>query len=250
MDSRRMPLGGAAEGAEPDRGRDSREATVLLGDDEAITRTGVRRTLEPHGFRIVAEAGSADEALEAAIAKRPDVCLLATGLPGGGIGAARRILDVLPETKVAMLSASDREDDVFAALRAGADGYLLKTASPERLPHSIRSILRGEAVLPRQLTAPLIRELRERGPSRRIPLGVPGSIVELTSREYETLEHLRQGRSTPEIASQLRISQVTVRRHISSLIRKLGVQDRQSAVALLDRADPRASETREGRQAS
>lgn len=184
---------------------------------------------------VVAEASSANEAVEAALAQRPDVCLLSIRMPGNGIVAAERISAALPETKIAMLTESERDEDLVRAVRAGAVGYLLKTTSAERLPHAIRGLARGEAALPRVLTARLLKEVRAGGRGRHVPLSVDG--VELTEREFEVLELLRQGGRTGEIADQLGISEVTVRRHISAILRKLAVPDRRSALDLLERAE-------------
>ncbi len=211
--------------------------TVVLADDEIPTRAGVCRSLEANGFRIVAETSTASGAVESALAHRPDVCLLAVDMEGNGIVAAERIRNALPETKIVMLAASDREEDLFAALRAGAYGYLLKSTSPERLPHAVQGVLDGEAALPRGLTARLIREYRDRGRRRPLPFLVSGESVELTTREFEVLDRLRGGASTAVIADQLRITEVTVRRHISAILRKLGAPDRRTALELLARAE-------------
>jgi DNA-binding NarL/FixJ family response regulator len=210
---------------------------VLIADDQVAMRVGIRRALESHQMRVVAEAANAPEALHAALSHRPDVCLLAVPLPGGGIEALQLIRDAVPETKIVMLTASDREDDLFAVLRAGADGYLLKTTPGERLPLAIEGVLRGEAALPRRLAASLIREFRERGRMHRLPVSVDGKGVELTSREFEVLAHLQHGDSTAQIAGQLQISEVTVRRHISAVLQKLQVHDRSSALELLAREE-------------
>jgi len=215
----------------------ARGPAVVLADDEVPTRAGVRRSLESRGFRIVAEASSAADAVESAITHRPDVCLLAVGIEGNGITAAEQIRSALPETKIVMLTASDRDEDLFAALRAGAHGYLLKSTSPERLPHAVQGVLDGEAALPRELTARLIREYRDRGRRRQLPVLVSGESVELTTREFEVLERLRRGDRTAAIADQLRISDVTVRRHVSAILRKLGAPDRRAALELLERAE-------------
>lgn len=213
------------------------EPTVLLADDHVATRAGVRHALEPHGLRVVAEAGSAAEAVAAALRHRPDVCVLAVRMPGNGIEAARQISEALPMIKIVMLTASERDDDLFAALRAGADGYLLKTMSTERLPHTIRGVMRGEAALSRMMTARLIREFREGGRHRRLQLSVLGEGIELTAREFEVLERLRTRGRTVEIAADLGISEITVRRHISAILHKLGTPNRRSAIELLERAE-------------
>lgn len=209
---------------------------MLVADDETATRAGLRQVIEPHGLMVVAEASNADEAVHAALVHRPDVCLVTVRIPGSGIEAAHRIRDALPETKIIMLMSSEHDDDLFAALRVGADGYLLKASSSERLPQAIEGVLHGEAALPRVLTAQLIREFRDRGRGHWLPTSVSGEGVQLTEREFEVLTQLGQGKSTCEIATELGISDVTVRRHISALLRKLGVSDRQSAVRLLEGA--------------
>ncbi len=221
-------------------GEDREDVTVLLGDDQVAMRAGVRRALESNGLRVVAEAAEAHEAVAAALRHRPSVCVLAVRMPGSGISAAEQIRKALPATKIVMLTASDRDEDLFAALQAGADGYLLKQAtSIQRLPCAIRGVLNGEAALPRMLAGRLIREYRDRGRSHRLPLSICGRPVELTAREFQVLRWWRSGRSTSQIAVELRISEVTVRRHISSIEHKIGARDRRNALELLDRAEHR-----------
>jgi two-component system, NarL family, nitrate/nitrite response regulator NarL len=213
------------------------ELTVVLADNESAMRAGVRRALESDDLRVVAEASSAGEAVEAACAHRPALCLIDVDVPGNGIAAAQEIKQRLPSTKIVMLTASKREEDLFAALAAGADGYLLKSTSAQRLPRAVRGVLSGQAALPRELTARLIREFRDRGRRPRSPVSVSGHVVELTGREFEVLEPMRQQATTADIAGQLQISEVTVRRHISAIVHKLGAPDRRSAIELLERAE-------------
>jgi DNA-binding NarL/FixJ family response regulator len=206
--------------------------SVLLADDHAPTRAGVRAALEGHGFVVCAEAADAASAIEAAERERPDVCLLDIRMPGSGIAAAATISSRLPETAIVILTVSHDDTDLFDALRAGAAGYLLKDTDPRRLPTLLASVIRGEGALSPGLVAKLIEEFRERGRRRRLPLhGSRG--VELTSREFEVLDLLRQGLSTAEIASRLYIAEVTVRTHISAILRKLRVPDRRAAIELL-----------------
>lgn len=212
------------------------ELKVLLADDQAPARAGIKRAIEPYGLHVVAEASTADDAVRVALSDAPDVCVIAVGLPGHGIEAARRIKQALPSTKVVMMSGSENEEDLFAALRAGADDYLLMSTPAERLPHAILGVVRGEAALPRKLTARLIAEFRERGTRRRLMLP-SGGEVELTAREHEVLERLRRGDRTSEIAVRLGISEVTIRRHIGSVLRKLGMPNRRSAIELLEQAE-------------
>lgn len=219
------------------------ELTVLLADDQVGTRVGIKFAIEPHGFRVVAEASSMAEAVAAALRTGPDICLLATGLPGNGIEAARLIKETVPRTKIVMLTASGRNDELLGALRAGADGYLLMTTSPARLPHAIRGVANGEAALPRAFTAHLIEEFRAHGHRRRLALSVDDQAVELTAREFEVLERLRKRERTAEIAQHLGISEVTVRRHSSSILQKLGAPNRQAVIDMLDRAEQQSQTT-------
>jgi DNA-binding NarL/FixJ family response regulator len=213
------------------------ELTVVVADHHVPTRAGVRSALEANGLRVVAEAATAADAVKMACRLNPDICLIAVHLPGDGIEATRQIRDALLDTKIVMLTASERDQDLFAALRAGADGYLLKSTSPGRLPHAIRGVVSGEAALPREMTARLIREYRDRG-RRHVPrLVVDGNVVELTVREFEVLERLRKCERTAEIASHLGISEITVRRHVSTAVRKLGAPNRHAAVELLQAAE-------------
>jgi DNA-binding NarL/FixJ family response regulator len=202
-------------------------ARVLLADDHVPTRDDIRQTLEAHGrFHVCAVASDAAEAVEAAARERPDLCLLDIRMPGNGIAAAWEITARLPETKVVMLTVSRDDDDLFAALRAGASGYLLKDTDPSRLPHALEDVLSGEAAIPRALVARLVGEFRDRGPRRRAVL----SSEPLTSREWEVLELLRREHSTAEIAERLVLSQATVRSHVAAILRKLRVADRAALV--------------------
>jgi DNA-binding NarL/FixJ family response regulator len=211
----------------------------VIADDHVPTRAGVRASLERGGFEVVGEGGSAQAAIEAARRTRPDACLLDVHMPGGGSHAAEVISRELPETTVLMLTVSVNEDDLFGALRAGAAGYLLKDMDPARLPHAIHGALRGEAAIPRWLAARLIDEFRERGRRRRLPIANKRG-VDLTSREWEVLELLRQGLTTRDIAGRLAIADVTVRRHIGRVLAKLGVSSRKEALGLFREEDQRS----------
>jgi DNA-binding NarL/FixJ family response regulator len=212
------------------------ELTVLLADDGVPTRAGIKGALNPHGLRVVAEASSAEQALRMASARRPDICVVSVDLPGGGIEAARLIKESLPTTKVVMMTVAAREEDMFGALRAGADGYLLMSTSASRLPYAIMGVARGEAALPRKMTSRLIAEFRERGARRRLVLPRSEREVELTAREFQVLDRLRRRERTSEIAARLGISEVTVRRHTASMVQKLGLPNRRSAIELFEQA--------------
>ena len=208
--------------------------TVLIADAHAPTRAGVRQALASARFKIVGETASAEEAVAIAAHTRPDICLMEVLLPGGGIRAARVLTARLPDTAVVMLTASSSEEDFFDALRAGVAGYLLKSLDPGRLPHALEGVLAGESAVPRSLVPRLMEEFR-RSPGRRVPLN-RGRGPALTAREWETVQLLREGLSTAEIAVRLSVSPVTVRRHLSSVIAKLRVQDREAVLRLLDEA--------------
>lgn len=205
---------------------------VLIADDHAVLRGGIRRSLEADGFEACGEAADAGEAIALAERLRPAVCLLDVHMPGGGIHAAERIGALLPETVVVMLTVSRNDEDLFGALRAGAAGYLLKDTDPERLPHAIRGVLAGEAAVPRELVTRLIDEFRNPGDVRRRRL--PGRRgTALTSREWEVLDLMRSGLTTAAIAKRLFVAQVTVRSHTASAMRKLRVPDREAAIRML-----------------
>jgi DNA-binding NarL/FixJ family response regulator len=202
--------------------------TIVLADDHPATRLGVRMAVTGGGFEVLAEASDRDGAVEAVLSKRPDVCLLDVYMPGGGIEAAEIISNTAPATAVVMLTVSPSSDDVLAALRAGAKGYLLKDTAPERLPAALRGVLDGEAAVPRRLLARILPELRRLPARASAPLRVDG--VDLTARESEIMRLLRSGLSTIEISERLSLSPVTVRRHISAGVAKLGVADRDEAI--------------------
>jgi DNA-binding NarL/FixJ family response regulator len=214
----------------------SEAISVLLADDHAAVRAGIKLALAGEGFDVVAEAADGPEAVALALELKPDIALLDVNMPGSGIKAAEEIAQALPATLVVMLTVSRDDDDLFAALRAGASGYLLKDTDPGRLPFALRGVLEGEAALPRGLVARLIEEFRTRGKRRRLPL-MRQRGVELTDREWEVLDFLHDGLSTAEIAGRLSISPVTVRRHVSEILKKLRVTTREEAVELLDRTE-------------
>jgi two-component system nitrate/nitrite response regulator NarL len=205
---------------------------VLIADDHVPTRVDVRNALEEEGFVVCAEEDSGPAAVAAALRDPPDVCLLEVHVPGGGIEAAAEIRARLAETQIVMWTASRNDEDFFAALQAGASGYLVKDMNPARLGPTLVGVLRGEAALPRELTARLIREFRSRARRHETGLLRRGKN-DLTPREWDVLDCLCEGLSTARIAERLFISQTTVRRHIGSILGKLGVPDRQAAVDLV-----------------
>jgi DNA-binding NarL/FixJ family response regulator len=205
---------------------------VLLADDHVPTLVGMRWALEHAGMKVVAEVTNGPDAVLAAIRTKPDVALLDVNMSGGcGIKAAAQIARDAPETAVVMLSGVARDEDLFAAVVAGARGFLLKDTDPDRLPHALEGVMKGEAAVPRTLTARLIAEFRVR---ETVPQPVVGpSGARLSEREHEVLQLMADGAPTRQIAERLGISAVTVRRHVSALVEKLGVADRAEAVAVL-----------------
>jgi len=212
---------------------------VLIADDHAPSRDDVRRALEhDERFAVCASAADAAEAIQAAVRERPDVCLLDVRMPGSGLAAAWEIAARLPQAKIVMLTVSDDDADLFAALRAGADGYLLKTMSLQRLPDVLNGVLSGEAAMPRALVARVLEHFHGREPRWRQLVATESFGGRLTSREWEVLGLLAQGLSTSGIARKLVLSATSVRVHIAAIVRKLGVPDRAAAIDLFrQRAD-------------
>jgi DNA-binding NarL/FixJ family response regulator len=154
-------------------------------------------------------------------------------MPGSGVAAAGEIKARLPTTKVVMLTISARDTDLFSALRAGADGYLLKDTDPARLPLALKDVVDGRPALPRELVGRVLEVVRESTPLRRAVLSVE-STRPLTAREWQVLDELRHGRTTREIALRLGISPTTVRTHVAALMRKLGARQRSDLVGTGD----------------
>ena len=182
---------------------------------------------------VCAECADTASAVAAAERERPDVCLVDIRMPGDGIAAATRITTCVPQAAVVMLTVSQDDEDLFAALLAGASGYLLKDTHPDRLAAALRDVVAGAAALSPVLVARVIGEFRDRGRRRAVPRRGRRAST-LTEREWEVLELLRQGLSTAAIAERLAISPVTVRRHVGRALAALRVPDRAAAVRVLD----------------
>jgi DNA-binding NarL/FixJ family response regulator len=215
----------------------SRPLRVLIADDHKPTRDDVCRALEgDETFNICAVVADAAQAVQAAICERPDVCLLDIRMPGSGVAAAWEIAARLPNAKIVMLTVSDDDADLFAALRAGADGYLLKTMNLKRLGDALVGVCSGEAAIQRTLVAHVLDRFHGREPRWRQVVDIETVGRRLTSREWEVLELLAQPRSTAEIAAELVLSTSAVRVHIASIVHKLGVADRAAVVELFRRS--------------
>jgi DNA-binding NarL/FixJ family response regulator len=215
---------------------------LVIADDNSRIRSQIRRALEAGGCEVCAEGASAEDALVLALHHRPDVALLDIHMPGNGISAAQQISRSLPQTAVVMLTQSKEDDDLFDSLRAGASGYLLKGADPATLPAAHRGVLVGDAAMPPALVMRIMQEFR--GHSRRRFLRKSVAADKLSAREWEVMEMLSQGSSTEEVGKRLFVSPTTVRVHVSTVLRKLKVKDRESAFRLLsgDHKAPDAEE--------
>jgi DNA-binding NarL/FixJ family response regulator len=204
---------------------------VVLADDHARFRGIIRAALEADGCSVLAEAADATGAVAACLEHAPDVALLDIHMPGSGIRAAHEITTRQAGTAAVMLTASAEEDDLFAALRAGASGYLLKDTDPATLATSLRATLAGEAALTPRLLMRVLDEFRAPGRARfRRGSKAAGR---LSPREWEVMELLAGGASTEEAAGALFLSPTTVRVHVSSVLKKLRVSSREEAFRLL-----------------
>lgn len=210
---------------------DKQRLRVVMADDHARIRAKVRQALEAGGCEVCAEGSTADEAVELALQHRPDVVLLDIHMPGNGISAAQQISRSLPETAVVMLTQSADDEDLFDSLRAGASGYLLKTTDPDTLTDVLRGLLAGEAAMSPALVTRILQEFR--APAKRALTWRPAAVAKLSAREWEVMELLATGLGTEDVARKLFVSPTTVRVHVSAVLRKLRVKDRESAFRLL-----------------
>jgi DNA-binding NarL/FixJ family response regulator len=204
-------------------------ARVLIAADLDATRTGMRLALADAAD--VSEVGDAEAAVDVAVREQPDVCVVDFIPPDRGIRAAAEITTRLPGATVVVMTDRIDEDEFLTAIHAGATGYVSQQIDPRRLPHLIRDLMRGEAAVPRALVTRLLDEFRGRE-RRRLALRERG--VDLTEREWQVVEALRQGMTTRQIAERLGIREVTVRRHISGVHHKVGVRTRAELLEMLD----------------
>jgi DNA-binding NarL/FixJ family response regulator len=210
-------------------------ANVVIGAKDPATRAGIRMALTDSGLDVCAEALSVQELVAAVERCDPDVCLVDVDLDGGGIQAAAELRTRAPDVPVVLLADDGGEDEFLDAIRVGATGYVPKRIAPARLPSVIRAVLEGEPAIPRALVTLLIDHYRA-GPKRRQLHFATGRGVDLTSREWQVLDLMRERLSTRQIADRLFISEVTVRRHIGSVLKKLRVSSRAEALKLLESA--------------
>ena len=208
---------------------------ILLVDDHPLTRSALAGLLVQHGFEVVGEASDGEEAIEAAAKLQPDLILLDLSMPGlDGLSALPRLRQAAPTCEVVVLTASGTEENLLGAIRGGAAGYLLKSEPPERIVDFLRGVAQGEAALSGAVARRLLEQVREGGGRSS---GVPDSIATaLSARELEVLLLLDDHLATDEIAKRLFISEHTVRSHVKSLLRKLGVSSRREALEALSAA--------------
>jgi len=205
---------------------------VLIVDDHPLTRDALAALLAQHNFSVVGEAEDGEQAIEVARELQPDLILLDLTMPGiGGLGALPLLREAAPSCEVVMLTASVAEENLLAAIRAGAAGYLLKTEPPDRIVEFLRGAAEGEAALSGSIARRLLEKVRD---GRHADAGVPDSITRaLSAREVEVLLLLDDHLGTDQIAARLFISEHTVRSHVKSLLRKLGVSSRRQALETL-----------------
>jgi two-component system nitrate/nitrite response regulator NarL len=199
---------------------------LIIVDDHNLFREGLAGILrqEPD-IEVIGLVGTVNEAVDAVGTLKPDLVLMDYSLPDGtGAEATRRIIQEYPACKVVFMTMSDREEDLLAAIRSGAVGYLMKDMSPSKLVSALRSVERGESALSRSMTLQLMKELSSTKEAE--PAGDP-ALGKLTSREKDILAELAAGKSNPEIARQLYISENTVKYHVHSILEKLNLQDRK-----------------------
>ena len=204
---------------------------ILIVDDHPLTRDALAALLRQGEFDVVGEAADAETAIELAAGLRPDLVLLDLSLPGmSGVDALPHLRAAAPDAEVVVLTASGTEENLLAAIRGGAAGYLLKSEPPERIAEFLRGVGHGEAALSGEVARRLLEQVREGGAGR----GVPNEIAAaLSARELEVLLLLDEHLGTDEIATRLYISEHTVRSHVKSLLRKLGVSSRREALEQL-----------------
>jgi DNA-binding NarL/FixJ family response regulator len=204
---------------------------ILIADDQALVRGGLRMILEAQpDLEVVGEAVDGREALQQARELAPDLVLMDVRMPElDGLETTRRLLDRDPSPKVLVLTTFDLDDYVYEAIRAGASGFLLKSAPPQQLVAGIRTVMAGDALLAPEITRRLLDRFVARPPR---PTGIPGEFADLSQRELEVLRLIADGCSNAEIAAELFLSEATVKTHVTHILTKLRLRDRVQAVAL------------------
>ena len=203
----------------------------MVADDQALVRTGFRMILTADGIEVVAEASNGTEAIDAVRRTRPDVVLMDIRMPGlDGLEATRRILAADGDApRVLMLTTFDLDEYVYAALAAGASGFLLKDVTPEQLTAAVRLVRAGDALLAPSITRRLVERFARRGKETS---AVHRDLASLTPREREVLQLLARGLSNAELAAAFQLSEATVKTHVARILGKLQLRDRVQAVVV------------------
>ncbi|HEV3401675.1 MAG TPA: response regulator transcription factor [Acidimicrobiales bacterium] len=211
---------------------DPRPITVVVADDHELFRRGMQTVLAMEaGFDVLAQAADGEEAVAKVAELAPDVVLMDVRMPRvDGIEAARRIRESTPSTRVVMLTISDEEDDLYGAVRAGANGYLLKDSSLEDVADAVRAVARGESLISPSMASKLLAEFTAvtggAGPGEEVDEGAP----RLSPREIEVLKLVAQGHTNREVAAALHLSENTVKNHVANILDKLHLRSRLEAV--------------------
>jgi DNA-binding NarL/FixJ family response regulator len=208
---------------------------ILIVDDHPLTREALSSLLRAHGFDVVGCASDGRQAITEVARLQPDLVLLDLSMPGlDGLSALPRLREAAPDTEVVVLTASGTEENLLAAIRAGAAGYLLKTEPPEKIASFLDGVVNGEAALSGSVARRLLDQVRDgSGKGAAVPDAIAAT---LSARELEVLLLLDDHLGTDEIAKRLFISEHTVRSHVKSLLRKLGVSSRREALERLSNA--------------
>ena len=203
---------------------------VVIADDQALVRTGFRMILNARGIEVVGEAGDGVEAVDAVHRLRPDVVLMDIRMPTmDGLEATRRILAEPTDCRVLILTTFDLDRYVYAALAAGASGFLLKDVTPEHLAAAVRLVTTGDALLAPSITRRLVERFAIPAPTQP---AIHRDLAALTPRELEVLTLMGHGLSNAELATELTLSEATVKTHVARIFAKLGLRDRAQAVVL------------------
>ncbi len=205
---------------------------VVIADDQTLVRSGFRLILNEAGITVTAEAANGEEAVAAVLQHRPDVVLMDIRMPGiDGLEATRRILGSKPGCgcRIIILTTFDLDQYVYAALTAGASGFLLKDTSPEQLVAAVRTVRSGDALLAPSITRRLVERFAPHQPEQFIS---HAGLSDLTARELEVLRLLARGLSNAELAAELTVSTATVKTHVASILAKLQLRDRVQVIVL------------------
>lgn len=215
--------------------RDEDPISVVIVDDHILFREGLRKILDAEGdIEVVGEGGTADEAVRLAGETLPELILLDIDMPGGGLQAAQAIASQFPVTKIAILTASEQDDHLIRALKAGARAFILKGVAARELLRILRSVAAGESYVPPALAASLLLEMDE---LESVPRADESPFTELSDREREILECLAEGLTNKEIGKRLFLAEKTIKHYMTNILQKLQVRNRVEAALLAQREE-------------